>query len=62
MGARWILWQILAALAQSEEAAAKAGDLRRQAQEIVEYIAENVGEAELKSLFLNLPAVREINR
>jgi hypothetical protein len=63
LGARRILWEILFALSEMEaqrDNADEAVALRRQAQEIVEYIADHVGAPELRASFLNLPKVRAV--
>ena len=56
LGARWILWQILAALGEWKPAG-----------EMIAYIAQNTpaepepgAKTNLRAAFLNLPAVREI--
>jgi hypothetical protein len=62
LGARRILWEILFALSQIEAErgnAAEAEALRRQAREIVEYIADHAGAPELRASFLGQPRVRE---
>lgn len=57
LGSRWALWQILAALAELEEDADHAAELRRQAHAITDSIAGHIGDEELRVSFLNLPAV-----
>jgi tetratricopeptide (TPR) repeat protein len=57
LGSRWALWQILAALAQIEEDADQAAQLRQEAQVIITYIAEHISDTELRASFLSLPAV-----
>ncbi|MFN8490910.1 MAG: AAA family ATPase [Caldilineaceae bacterium] len=60
LGSRWALWQILAALAQLEEDAAQAAQLRQEAQAIVTYITDHISDAELRMSFLSLPAVKAL--
>jgi tetratricopeptide (TPR) repeat protein len=63
LGARWWLWQILAALSRLEAqrgAAAEADNLRRQAREIIASIADHAGTPELRASFLNLSQVRMV--
>ena len=60
MGSRWILWQILATLAQIEVDPAAAGHLRRQARVVVETIADNIDDNELKVSFLTLPRAQAL--
>jgi tetratricopeptide (TPR) repeat protein len=57
IGTRWMLWQILAALAELEDDPAEAGLLRAQARGIVETIAQCMSDVEMKDAFLGLPAV-----
>ncbi len=60
LGSRRMLWQILFALSRIELDPGEATRLRRQAQEIVETIAGNVGDPDLRASFLHLPAVQEV--
>ncbi|MCP4210003.1 MAG: AAA family ATPase [Halieaceae bacterium] len=60
IGSRPVLWPILFNLSQLEDNPAKAQVLRQQSQEIVEYIAGNVDDAELQTSFLALPDVRAV--
>jgi tetratricopeptide (TPR) repeat protein len=60
IGSRRMLWQILFALSQLETDPAKTNQLRQQAQEIVESIAGNIGDPELRTSFLNLAEVPEV--
>ncbi|GAB4443048.1 MAG: AAA family ATPase [Anaerolineae bacterium] len=60
LGSRRMLWQILLALSQLETDPGEATRLRRQAQEIVETIASNVGDPELRASFLDLAEVKEL--
>jgi tetratricopeptide (TPR) repeat protein len=66
LGSRFNLWPILLALSEIEQ---RAGDqveaeaLWKQAREIIEYIAEQIGEAELREAFRmdnGLPAAKRI--
>jgi predicted ATPase/class 3 adenylate cyclase len=57
---RRLLWQILATLAEFEDQrgdAAAAAELRVQAREIVDYIADHTGSEKLRASFLVLPDV-----
>ena len=63
LGARRSLWEILgelAALADERQDAAAAQGLRRQAAEIVGYIVEHIGAAELRGSFLQRADVRAV--
>lgn len=63
LGSRRRLWQILLDLSRLEARrgnAAETDGLRRQAREIVEYIADHAGTPELRASFLNVPAVRAV--
>lgn len=62
MGARRMLWQVLAAMSDLERAhgnLAGAESLRAQARGVLEYIVAHMPE-EFRSGFLNLPRVREL--
>jgi tetratricopeptide (TPR) repeat protein len=59
-GARWSLWPILLSLSQLEPEPTAAEHLRRQAQEIVEAIADHTPTPELRASFLDLPQVRAV--
>ncbi len=59
IGSRWILWQILATLAEIETDPTEAAMLRQQAQDLIDYIADHTP-AELRVSFLNLPSVRAV--
>jgi ATP/maltotriose-dependent transcriptional regulator MalT len=62
-GSRRVLWPILVQLAQAEARrgnAGEAGDLRRQAQEIVIFMADRMGTAELRTTFMSLADARSI--
>jgi hypothetical protein len=58
IGSRWMLWQILAALAQVECDPVQATELRRQAQAVVESISSHIRDLELRASFFNLPQVQ----
>jgi tetratricopeptide (TPR) repeat protein len=63
MGARRMLWQILAALAEIESRrghVAEAENLRAQAREVIAFIADHAGTPDLRTSFLNLPDVRAV--
>ncbi len=63
IGARNALWQILPELSNLEAARgnpAEAKALHEQAREIIEFIADHTGSAELQASFLDLPRVRGI--
>jgi hypothetical protein len=57
MGSRWMLWQILATLAQVEIDSVTAAQLRQEARSIIAEIAAHVSDAGLRASFLTLPAV-----
>jgi len=62
-GERTILWQILASLSDLERMRGnelEAENLRRQAREIVCYIAENAGSDALRDSFMVQPAVAQV--
>jgi predicted ATPase/DNA-binding XRE family transcriptional regulator len=61
LGSRRALWPILCTLAEIEQQRghlAKAEALRKQAQEIVDYITHHIGVPEFRASFLNLPNVK----
>jgi tetratricopeptide (TPR) repeat protein len=63
IGSQRSLWQILFALSQLEAQrghTVAAQKLRRQAQEVVESIADHAGTSELRASFLNLPEVQAV--
>jgi tetratricopeptide (TPR) repeat protein len=63
LNSRRILWEILFTLSQIEAErgnTAEAQDLRRQAREVVAYIADHAGSPELRASFLGLPKVRAV--
>src|SRR5205085_9119945 len=65
LGSRRILWRILADLAELEARRGgqpAARELRRQAAEIIDYIAEHAGSAELAESFINQPAAQAVLR
>ncbi|MCP4540313.1 MAG: hypothetical protein GY832_24505 [Chloroflexi bacterium] len=60
IGSRRILWQVLTLLAQIAQAHGqdeKARQLWAQAREIVEFMADNISDPELRALFLNAKPV-----
>jgi predicted ATPase len=60
IGSRWMLWQISFVLSQLETDPIEAKHLRRQAGEMIEYIADHIDDLELRTSFLDLPHVRVI--
>jgi tetratricopeptide (TPR) repeat protein len=60
IGSRRMLWQILFALSQLETDPAKIERLHQQAQEIVQSIANSIGNPELRASFLGLAEVQEV--
>ena len=58
IGSRRMLWQILLALSKVETDPAEADNLRQQARETVEYIANHIDQDDLRQSFLNLPDVQ----
>lgn len=60
IGSRRMLWQILFALSQLETDSTEAKRLCQQAQEIVEYIAANLSNPELRASFLGLAEVQAV--
>ncbi len=58
MGAKDSLWPILLHLSQTESDAADAAQLRHEARELVNYIADHSGSPELRDSFMALPDVR----
>lgn len=59
-GAHATLWSILAALSRLESNSTNAQTLHQQARAIVESIANHIGDAELRTSFLNLPHVQAL--
>ena len=62
-GSRRALWPILSALIQVEEQRGDedaASKLRKQAREVMEYIAEHAGSPELRDSFLSQPRIRAV--
>jgi hypothetical protein len=65
LGSRRALWPILADIARLEAGRGNepaALELRRQAAEIIDTIAEHAGSAELASSFVNQPEVQAVLR
>jgi tetratricopeptide (TPR) repeat protein len=60
VGSRRMLWRILYALSQLEAGRVEAERLRQHAEEIVEYVADNIHETALRASFLSLPDVRAV--
>ena len=63
IGSRRTLWRILLAVSEVESRQgryAEAQSRRRQAREIVEFIADHTGSPELRESFLRLPEVRKL--
>jgi tetratricopeptide (TPR) repeat protein len=63
LGSRRNLWPILAALSEIEAGrgnTVEAGALRQQAAELITFIANHIGDAELRTSFLALPRVRAV--
>lgn len=60
VGSRRMQWQILSALSRIETDPGEVGRLRQQAREIVQYIAGNVADPELRASFLGLAEVKEL--
>jgi tetratricopeptide (TPR) repeat protein len=52
LGSRWLLWQILAALAGVEPDGGKSSALRAQARENVQFIADHIHDEDMRSQFL----------
>ncbi|HTP00452.1 MAG TPA: hypothetical protein VMJ64_03695, partial [Anaerolineales bacterium] len=60
VGSRWLTWQSLAALAQVESDPQQAAACRSQGQGLVQFIADHIGENELREAFLMSPAARAL--
>ncbi len=60
IGTRRTLWSILFALSQLQTNPTDAQRLRRQAQEIIQSIADHIGNPELRASFLNLPHIQAV--
>jgi predicted ATPase/DNA-binding XRE family transcriptional regulator len=60
IGSRPSLWPLLFSLSQLEDDPIEAVALRQQSREIIEYIASNTKNAELRTSFLALADVREV--
>jgi class 3 adenylate cyclase/tetratricopeptide (TPR) repeat protein len=59
-GARRAAWPALAALSQTESDASAAAAYRREAIELIRFLAGNIDEPELREAFLNKPEVRRV--
>jgi hypothetical protein len=57
LGSRWLLWQILAALAGVEPDNGKSSALKSQAREIIQFIADHIHDDEMRSQFLKSEGV-----
>jgi hypothetical protein len=57
LGSRWLMWQILAALAEVETDNGKSAALKAQAREIIQFIADHIHEEEMRSQFLQSEGV-----
>ncbi len=62
IGSRWMLWQILAALASLEPDAAQAEAMRQRARETLNYIGQHISDPGLRASFYDMPAVRDHSR
>ena len=60
IGLRRMLWSILFALSRIEDDPIEAKRFYRQAQEIVKYVANHIGDPELQASFLDLVEVQEV--
>jgi tetratricopeptide (TPR) repeat protein len=54
LGSRWQMWQILAALAEVESDQGKSSALKSQVHETAQFIANQIGDDEMRSQFLSL--------
>jgi tetratricopeptide (TPR) repeat protein len=60
IGSRWMLWQILAALAPLESDPVQAEAMRQRARETLKYIGQHISDPGLRTLFYDLLAVRNL--
>jgi tetratricopeptide (TPR) repeat protein len=60
LGSRWLMWQILAALAGVESNKGKSSALKSQAREVTQFIANHIHEDEMRSQFLQSEGVRAL--
>jgi predicted ATPase len=60
LGSRWLLWQILAVLAEVESDKVKSLALKIKAREITQFIADHIHADEMRSLFLQSEGVRAL--
>jgi tetratricopeptide (TPR) repeat protein len=60
IGSRRTLWRILYALSQLEAEPMEAERLRQGARRVIEYIADHIGQVELRESFLYLPDVQVV--
>ena len=60
LGSRWLLWQILSAMADIESDHEKSAPLKTQARDTIQFIADHITSEELRSLFLQSEAVKTL--
>ena len=60
LGSRWLLWQILAALANVESDDGRSAALKSQARQGIQFIADHIHEDEMRSQFLQSEGVRAL--
>jgi len=60
LGAWRILWRVLDALSQLEKDPSRAKELRQEARQVIEYIADHIDQDDLRTSFLSLPDVRSL--
>ncbi len=60
IGSRWLMWQILAALAGVESDNGKSAALKSQAREIIKFIAGHINGDEMRSKFLQSEGVNAL--
>jgi tetratricopeptide (TPR) repeat protein len=60
IGSRRTMWQILEALSKLESDPSKTEQMRQQSQEIIKYIARHINDQKLRTLFLDLPQVKDV--
>ena len=57
LGSRWLMWQILAPLAEVEPDKGKSSALKSQAVESIQFIADHIHDDEMRSQFLKTERV-----
>ena len=57
LGSRWLMWQILAPLAEVEPDKGKSSALKSQAGESIQFIADHIHDDEMRSQFLKTERV-----